>query len=85
MEMERLKESLELKREQRETRYTLRRWAAAWSAVEERKGTGLPEKNIGNVGCGELCETSVQEWFTRGYRQCVGRKKRMGRHVLLRI
>lgn len=36
--MERLKESLELKREQRETRYTLRRWAAAWSAVEEKKG-----------------------------------------------
>lgn len=83
MEIERLKEYI--KREQQES-CTLRRWASAWFAVgEKRKGTGLPEKNIGNVGCGELCKASVQKWFACGYRQRMGRKEQMGRYILLRI
>lgn len=38
MELEGLKESLKLKREQQEARNTLRRWADAWFAVGEKEG-----------------------------------------------
>ena len=85
METERLKEYI--KKEQQEPCCTFRRWAAAWSAVEEKKGKEQDylRKILEMLAAGNCVRLQSKSGLPVDIGSVWGEKKRMGRHVLLRI